>query len=58
MLSTYISIPAADSTFSASPGKEKVRKTINADEAKLAPSPESFTVTSEESNSSFSSIYE
>ena len=41
----YIALPAADMTFSASPGNEKVRKTIVADAAMLVPSPESFTVT-------------
>ena len=41
----YIALPAADMTFSANAGNEKVRKTIVADAAILAPSPESFTVT-------------
>ena len=37
-------LPAADRTFSHSPGKEKVRNTIEAEAAIFAPSPESFNV--------------
>ena len=36
-------LPAADKTFCSRSGNEKVRKTIVADAAMLAPSPESLT---------------
>ena len=51
-----ICLPAADRTFSASPGNENVRKTI-VDDAILAPSPESLTVTCVDCGSSISSSY-
>ena len=36
-------IPAADSTFSVNPGKEKVKNTIIAEAAMAAPSPASLS---------------
>ena len=53
----YMSLPAADRTFSASPGNEKVKKTIVDDVAMLAPSPDSFTVTCVGRGSSITSSY-
>ena len=53
----YMSLPAADRTLSASPGNEKVKKTIVEDAAMLAPSPDSFTVICVGRGSSISSSY-
>ena len=43
-MQVLLMLPAAERTFSHSPGNEKVRNTIEAEAAMFAPSPESFNV--------------